>query len=644
MNKLKNKALTTLMATAITASLIVPMPNVSAASSEATVQKSHFNDIQVKEGVTASILSGEKSLTITNVAYDTIRTSLGQFKVSDSLKPIFKADNRQALMNADATVIVKNDEITSISSLTLKNGGTNKKIMLFDGGDAKIAGNLTVNADYIKIQNVNIENDLTVTNRVKKAITIDNVTIGDTITFKPLVTRKIDWLKVSLQNIEAPEIITQRTKLNITADKLISSVDVKDKVNSLEVKADVKNFVIDVKKDFSLYGEGKIEQVIVKQGARIALDSGHQINKVQVDAKNAKVILPVANKTELSKLISSPPYVAVSINGNEILSSDKWTTQAERAAFELVISNVRAVANNTSASQEQVNNALSQYKNALAIYQSVQKYGKKYSNADKTTLTTLINSVQYVTVSWNNGYDVAYNTPWTTQSEKDTLTSAVSSAQSVINNYNATQYEITNAINYLNNAISTYKNAYKYGTNGNNGDKTALTSLINSVQSMYVAISTNGYDVPNNAPWTTKNEYDAMVSAVSYAQTTLNTYNVSQYEISNATNYLNNAISTYRSAYKYGTNGYSSDKSSLTSLITSAQSMYVAVSNNNGYDVSNGSYWTTQDEYTTFSNAISYAQTVVNDYNATQYDITNATNYLNNAIAVYKNSYKYGLK
>ena len=631
------------MATAITASLVVPMPIASATSNETTVNQSQFNDIQVRGGVASSVLSGEKSLTITNVAYDTIRTSLGQFKVSDALKPIFKAANRQALMNAEATVIVKNDEITSISSLTLKSGGTKKKALVFDGGDAKIDGNVTVNADYVQIQNVNIANNLTVTNRVKKAITIDNVTIGDTFTFKPLVTRKIEWLNVSLKNIEAPKITVQRTKLNIVADKTISSVDVKDKVTSLEVKADVQKMVIDVEKDFSLYGEGKIEQVIVKQGARIALDSAHLINKVQVDAKNAKVTLPVVNKTELSKLVSAPPYVAVSINGNEILSSEKWTTQAERNAFDSVISNVRTVANNTSASQEQVNSAIAQYNNALAIYQSVQKYGKKYSAGDKATLTTLINSVQYVTVSWNNGYDVAYNTPWTTQSEKNTLTSAVSSAQSVINNYNASQYEITNAINYLNNAITTYKNAYKYGTNGNNGDKTALTSLINSVSSMYVAISVNGYDVTNNAPWTTRSEYDAMVSAVSYAQTVLNTYNVSQYEISNATNYLNNAISTYRSAYKYGTNGYNNDKSSLTSLISSAQSMYVSVSyTNNGHDVINGSRWTTQSDYTTFFNAISYAQTVLNDYNATQYDISNATNYLNNAIAAYQSAIKTG--
>ena len=69
----------------------------------------------------------------------------------------------------------------------------------------------------------------------------------------------------------------------------------------------------------------------------------------------------------------------------------------------------------------------------------------------------MINSIQYVTVSWNNGNDVASYTPWTTQSEKDALTSAVSSAQYVVNNTYATQSDITNSISNLNNAITVYK-------------------------------------------------------------------------------------------------------------------------------------------------------------------------------------------
>ncbi|WP_369436312.1 S-layer protein [Lysinibacillus fusiformis] len=638
---MKNKALTTFMATAITATMVLPMPIASAVSSESSVNHSNFNETLIGGQVAATktkVSTGE-TVTISSITKDKVRTSIGQFNISQSLKPLFKTANSTALLNAQATIVVKNNEITSITSLTLNKAGTNKKVVNFDAGDATIAGSLTVNADYVKVQNVDIEDELIVTNRVKKAITIDNVAVGETITFNPLVARKINWLNVSLRDIKSPNINLHRTKVNLTSDQTISKIDVVEKVTSLEILANVEKLTIDVDQDFSLYGEGKIEQVVVKKGSKVALDSAHQINNVQVDDKNASVTLPSVNKTALSKLVASPPYVAVSVYGSEISTSEKWTTQAERNVFETVVNSARAVVNDTKASQEQVNNSITQYNNALANYQAIQKYGKKYTTGDKSSLQSLINSVQYVTVSYSNGSDVAYNTPWTTQSEKDSLVSAVSSAQSVVNNYNATQYDITNAINYLNNAISTYKNAYKYDTNGYNGNKSSLQSLINSVQ--YVTVSySNGYDVAYNTPWTTQSEKNTLVSAVSSAQSVVDNYNTTQYDITNAINYLNNAISTYKNAYKYDTNGYNGDKSSLQSLINSVQ--YVTISYNNGYDVAYNVPWTTQSEKDTLASAVSSAQSVVNNYNATQYDITNANNYLNNAISTYKNAYKYG--
>jgi len=471
-------------------------------------------------------------------------------------------------MNAEATIVVKNGEITSVTELTLTKAGTDKKAVYFDGGDAQIEGSLTVNADYVKVQNVTIKDKLIVTNRVKKAITIDDVTIGDTIIFKPLLTRNINWLNVTLKDIKSPNINLERTKVHVTSEKAISKIDVVGKVTAFEVTANVDKLTIDVEKDFSLYGEGKIGQVIVKHGEKVALDSGHLINKVQVDDKKASVKLPVANKTELSNLVAIPPYVTVSVNGNDVLTTEKWTTQAERTAFEYAVSSARAVANNSNASQEQINNAITQYRISLTVYQAAQKNGTKYVYGDKSSLQSMINSIQYVTVSWNNGNDVASYTPWTTQSEKDALTSAVSSAQYVVNNNYATQSDITNSISNLNYAITVYKNAQKYGTYQTNADRSALLSLINSVQ--YVTVSVNGSELSSYTIWTTQSEKDALVSAVSYAQNVANNGYSSQSEISSAYNYLNSAISTYRSNHKSGVNYRNYvDKSWLTSLINS---------------------------------------------------------------------------
>lgn len=538
---MKNKALSTLMATAITATLVIPVSSASAAT-----PLNQVNSYESQVAATKKVIG--ESVTIRNLTKDTVITSNGTFRVHKDLKSLFQTSNKTALTNARATIVVKNGQITDVTALTLNKAGTSKKSVYFDGGDAEISGDLTVNADYVKIQDVSVDGQLIITNRVKKAITLDEVEVGDTITLKPIVTKKVNWLYVTLRDMKSADINLARTKVNVSSDQTLSKVDVVGKVTSFEVMSNVEKLTINVDKDFNLYGEGKIDQIVVKGGTKVALDSGHQVGNVQVDNKNVSVTLPIIDKKELNTLLASPPYVHVSVNGYDILTTDKWTTQAERNAFDSAVASARAVANNNSASQEQVKNAISQYKNALAVYQAAQKSGTKYGYGDKASLQSLINSVQYVTVSWD-GSNVPYNTPWTTQTERNAIESAVSSAQSVVNNYYATQTDIANAINNLNNAIWTYKSAYKYGNNGY-VDKTNLQSLVNYAYSVRVTVSENGAGLTSGTLYTTQREWDDFNSAISYAERITSNSNSSQYDVSSATEYLNNAISIYRGQYK----------------------------------------------------------------------------------------------
>lgn len=540
---MKSKALATLMATAITATLVIPVSSVSAATSLNQV-------ISYETQVAATKKAIGESVTIRNLTKDTVITSNGTFRVHNDLKSLFQTSNKTALTNARATIVVKNGQITDVTALTLNKAGTSKKSVYFHGGDAEISGDLTVNADYVKVQDVNVDGQLIITNRVKKAITLNNVEVGDTITLKPNVTKKVNWLYVTLIDMQSSDINLARTKVNVSSDQTLSKVDVVGKVTIFDMMSNVEKLTINVDKDFNLYGEGKIDQIVVKGGTKVALDSGHQVGNVQVDNKNVSVTLPIIDKKELNTLLASSPYVHVSVNGYDILSTDKWTTQAERNAFDSAVASARAVANNNSASQEQVKNSIIQYKNALAVYQAVQKSGTKYGYGDKASLQALIYSIQYVTVSWYNGTDVSYNTPWTTQAELGAIESAVSSAQAVVNNYYATQTDIANAINNLNNAIWTYKNSYKYGNNGYYIDKTNLQSLVNYAYSVRVTVSENGAGLTAGTLYTTQREWDEFYSAISYAERIISNSNSSQYDVSSAVDYLDRAISFYRGQYK----------------------------------------------------------------------------------------------
>ncbi|AMO31367.1 MULTISPECIES: S-layer protein [Lysinibacillus] len=544
-----NKALSTLIATAITATLVLP---VSTAQASFSLNQSNLYETQVQVAATKKMVGN--AVTIKNITNDTVITSNGTFRIHKDLKPLFDHSNKTALTNALATIVVKNKQIIDVTSLTLNKAGTSKKSVYFDGGHTHISGDFTVNADYVNIQDVTVDGQLIITNRVKKAITLDDVSVSDTITLKPLIIKKNDWLYVTLRDMKSSTINLARTKVNISSDQALSKIDIIGKVPTFELKANVEKLTINVEENFNLFGEGKIEQIIVKDGTKVALNSGHQVGKVQVDNKKVSVTLPAIDKKELTTLLASPPYVQVSINGYDILTTDKWTTQVDRNIFDSAVTSARAIANNNSASQEQVKNAISQYRNALAVYQNAQKsgtkYGYGYNYGDKATLQSLINSIQYVTVSW--GSDVYHNNPWTTQAERNAIDSAVSAAQAVVNNYYATQTDIASAINNLNNAIWTYKNAYKYNNNYYYGNKYNLQTLVNQAKSIYVTVSEDGADLSSNTNWTTYMEWYIFDSAVSYAETFLSNNYFSDYEVTYVINYLNNAISTYKGQYKKG--------------------------------------------------------------------------------------------
>lgn len=614
---MKKKALNTFMATALTATLVLPVSTAAASINPESV-------VVADQG--AKIPSGNVSLTITSFSNDTIYTSSGQLTVSNALKPIFKSENKTALANAQATVTVENGRVTNIVSLILSKKGTAKKPIVFDGGEATIMGSLTVAADYTKIQNVTVKKELTVSSRVKKGLSLNNVSVGDKIKFQPLRAKTINWFNVSLTNMPKTKIDVQRNKVGLISDKSLTQINVTDDVPQLKLESDVEKLIIDVKKDFSLSGEGLIEHVTVKKGKKVDLDSYHQFKDVKIDDKKANVTVSIVDKTALNALIAGSGYVAVSVTGHDVASTDKWTTQAEKAAFESIFNSAQAVANDKKASQDQVNAAHTQLNSALATYKAVQKSGKKHVTGDKNTLTALINSVQYVSVSWRNGSDVSSNTAWTTQAEKNALESAVTSARSVVNSYSPSQEQIVNALNYLESAISTYKSAQKYGMSGYAGDKSTLQSLINTGNDLY-----NNY-YPN---WGSSVDRNALSSAISYAQRVMNDYYASQSEITNAINDLDYAIRIFNNGYDYGNSWYG-DRSELTRLINSVQ--YV----DTYYDPNYSRPWTTYEERVMLENAVSDARYIAENYNYSQYEISNAINNLNNAIRNYESSYRYG--
>ena len=179
----------------------------------------------------------------------------------------------------------------------------------------------------------------------------------------------------------------------------------------------------------------------------------------QVDTSALKSAIEAANVAETG--------VKVSKDGSDVDPADTWVTQSAKDALNSAISAALAVANNTAATQKQVEDAISAINNATQTFNSAKKAGTKTEPVDATSLNSAIEAAQAaetgVKIS-TDGADVDPADTWVTQSVKDALDSAIAAAQAVANNSSATQAEVDAATVSLNNATQTFNSAKKAGT------------------------------------------------------------------------------------------------------------------------------------------------------------------------------------
>ena len=114
-------------------------------------------------------------------------------------------------------------------------------------------------------------------------------------------------------------------------------------------------------------------------------------------------------------------------------------------------------------------------------------------STDITALATAITKAKAVTqvaVS-TDGSDVLPTAKWTTQEELNAFKQAITAAEAVLNKAGVTQAEVNQAVLDLENAVTTYTNAQKAGTNIVSGevDRTALSTKIADAQAVKVAVS-----------------------------------------------------------------------------------------------------------------------------------------------------------
>ena len=165
---------------------------------------------------------------------------------------------------------------------------------------------------------------------------------------------------------------------------------------NLEAAVAIDGSTYDKYRDLSVYGDGK--------ASIIGLTGVNASTKVKVRIKESPthfagadreitVTVAAVDKTALTTAITdantNKVTAVVSTDGFDIDPANKWVTSAEMVAYELAISTAQGVADNTSATQTEVNNAVTTLNTATTTFNDAKKDGiqSPLASFDPVTLT-----------------------------------------------------------------------------------------------------------------------------------------------------------------------------------------------------------------------------------------------------------------
>ncbi|MFJ7934394.1 5'-nucleotidase C-terminal domain-containing protein [Sporosarcina sp. NPDC096371] len=214
-------------------------------------------------------------------------TTEGIYNVPTPLKPFFKAENDRALKGASLTFRIRNGYISSVEEIELKSSGTASSIVVLDGGNMSMDGDVRVQADYLLLKNLDMKGTAVIADdyrlQTNASTQFDNVHMnqlrvmkkGSNIVFKN---------KSSVQQMQ----VTQNTRIHTESTSKIKSIEVSDAVAELAVNGLVDSLEVNTTTPFTLLGTGTIGKVNVLSKSKATLNFIGKIGTLQL-SKNATV-------------------------------------------------------------------------------------------------------------------------------------------------------------------------------------------------------------------------------------------------------------------------------------------------------------------------------------------------------------------
>lgn len=175
--------------------------------------------------------------------------------------------------------------------------------------------------------------------------------------------------------------------------------------------------------------------------------------------------------------------VEVSADGSDVPTDKTWVTSAVKNALTKALADAKTVNADEAATQAAVNAATKALTKATAAWdpQPGTKTEEPDPEVDKAALETAITAAAAAksgVATSADGTDVATDKQWVTAGQMSALNAAITAAESVYNQNDATQDQVDQAVTDLNAAVAAFNGQKQNGTKTEEPDPTPTTKTI----------------------------------------------------------------------------------------------------------------------------------------------------------------------
>ncbi|WP_433745263.1 S-layer homology domain-containing protein [Falsibacillus pallidus] len=227
---------------------------------------------------------------VENTTSDSVKINGTYFHISPEVAPLFSSKNLDALKGAAISFHALNKTITSIDAITINASGKEGKEKEFDSqvildGEGLSVKEITVNGDFVTLQNLQIQNHLTLSSNVQHDFYAKNVSVkeeafingGDdhTVVFEDSTLAK---MSISKENVRiSARGKTEIKQMSVNNNAVIEgestskfeSVTIGEKVEKLNLNAEVASLQLLNTKPLELTGDFKAKNVILPKGTKL---------------------------------------------------------------------------------------------------------------------------------------------------------------------------------------------------------------------------------------------------------------------------------------------------------------------------------------------------------------------------------------